>query len=112
MTIDDQDYTIPKEFHDRKIREQYKGGEKMNISKVYYEELKSKCVNGKWESVRIGAEVALENNEIGYKAIEAFILAKDFVRKQLNGEGYDKEKKQKELLEALKVIREEVKKII
>lgn len=24
MTIDDQDYTIPKKFHDRKMAEQYK----------------------------------------------------------------------------------------
>ena len=33
----------------------------MNISKVYYEELRSKCVNGKWESKRIGAEVKVDD---------------------------------------------------
>ena len=62
----------------------------MNITKVYYEELKSKCVNGKWESVRIGAEVTMDNNEIGYRASEAFAVAKEFVREKLGKEmGYD-----------------------
>ena len=65
----------------------------MNISKVYYEELKSKCVNGKWEIVRIGAEVAMDNNEMGYKSTEALAMAKDFVQESLKKEmGYDVEK--------------------
>ena len=65
----------------------------MNISKVYYEELKSKCVNGKWESVRIGAEVAMDNNEIGYRASLALSQAKEFVKVNLDKEyGYDTEK--------------------
>ena len=62
----------------------------MNISKVYYEELKSKCVGGKWESVRIGAEV-----EVGNYGSETACLsvAKDFVKEKLNKEcGYDTEK--------------------
>jgi len=62
----------------------------MNISKVYYEELKSKCVGGKWESVRIGAEV-----EVGNYGSETACLsvAKDFVKEKLNKEcGYDVEK--------------------
>ena len=58
----------------------------MNISKVYYEELKSKCVNGKWESVRIGAEVAMDNNEIGYRDSSALVMAKEFVKESLNKE--------------------------
>ena len=65
----------------------------MNISKVYYEELKSKCVNGKWESVRIGAEVAMDNNEIGYRESGAYVMAKEFVREKMSKElGYDVEK--------------------
>ena len=82
----------------------------MNISKVYYEELKSKCVGGKWESVRIGAEV-----EVGNYGSETACLsvAKDFVKEKLNKElGYDTEKKQKELLKALEVIDRMVSKII
>ena len=60
-----------------------KGGEKMNISKVYYEELKSKCVNGKWESVRIGAEVSLIENESPEYCLS---ITKDFVRTSMNKE--------------------------
>ena len=62
----------------------------MNISKVYYEELKSKCVNGKWESVRIGAEVTPNSFETSEYCLST---AKDFVRNSLNKEcGYDVEK--------------------
>jgi len=65
----------------------------MKISKVYYEELKSKCVGGKWESVRIGAEVAMDNNEIGYRESGAYVMAKEFVREKMSKElGYDVEK--------------------
>ena len=61
----------------------------MNISKVYYEELKSKCVNGKWESVRIGAEAVADLNTPEH----CLSIAKDFVRTSMNKElGYDTEK--------------------
>ena len=91
----------------------------MNISKVYYEELKSKCVGGKWESVRIGAEVDVDDNEIGlYEnrgnlASESLLKVKRFVRENINKEmGYDTEEKQKALFKALEDIRKEVKNII
>ena len=69
----------------------------MNISKVYYEELKSKCVNGKWESVRIGAEVNSEENMgmavANHTPEYCLSIAKDFVRTSMNKEcGYDVEK--------------------
>ncbi len=83
----------------------------MNISKVYYEELKSKCVGGKWESVRIGAEVAMDNNEIGYRASGAYVMAKDFVRAKFNEEGYDVEKN-KEAARLVEKIRKEVREIL
>ena len=79
----------------------------MNISKVYYEELKSKCVGGKWESVRIGAEVAMDNNEIGYRASGAYVMAKDFVRAKFNEEGYDVEKN-KEVKKYVEQINKEI----
>ena len=67
-----------------------KGGDKMNISKVYYEELKSKCVGGKWESVRIGAIVLVNNFEDVENCLD---YAKSFVKENLNKElGYDVEK--------------------
>ena len=65
----------------------------MNISKVYYEELKSKCVNGKWESVRIGAEVSIYDTDFGHKESGALGIAKDFVKESIQREcGYDVEK--------------------
>lgn len=62
----------------------------MNISKVYYEELRSKCVGGKWESVRIGAEVTANNFETPEYCLAT---VKDFVKNSLKKEmGYDVEK--------------------
>ena len=62
----------------------------MNISKVYYEELKSKCVNGKWESIRIGAEAQSDGISTPEYCLS---IAKDFVRTSMNKEcGYDVEK--------------------
>ena len=89
-----------------------KGGEKMNISKVYYEELKSKCVNGKWKSIRIGAMVDVNS----FKDVDCCLnYAKSFVREKFIEElGTDvvKEKKQKELLKALEEIIKEANQII
>ena len=83
----------------------------MNISKVYYEELKSKCVNGKWESVRIGAEVSIYDTDFGHKESGALGIAKDFVKESIKREMGNNEK-QKELLKALEGIRVEINKII
>ena len=80
----------------------------MNISKVYYEELKSKCVNGKWESVRIGAEVSVNNFEDVENCLD---YTKSFVKENLIEEMGANEK-QKELLKALEEIIKEAKKII
>ena len=89
-----------------------RGGEKMNISKVYYEELRSKCVGGKWESVRIGAVTTMENNEMGYRTTEALLMAKDFVRESLNKEmGYDTDKN-KETKKLIEQINKEVREIL
>ena len=76
----------------------------MNISKVYYEELRSKCVNGKWESVRIGAEVVANLDTPEY----CLATAKDFVRTSLNKEcGYDVEKN-KEVKKIVEELNKEV----
>ena len=85
-----------------------KGGENMNISKVYYEELKSKCINGKWESVRIGAMVDVGKDDVAKIALE---YAKEFVKENLIEE-IGANEKQKELLKALEEIIKEAKKII
>ena len=77
----------------------------MNISKVYYEELKSKCVNGKWESVRIGAEAQSD----GISTPEyCLTIAKEFVRENLKKEmGYDVEKN-KEVKKIINELNKEV----
>ena len=80
----------------------------MNISKVYYEELKSKCINGKWESVRIGAMVDVGKDDVAKIALE---YAKEFVKENLIEE-IGANEKQKELLKALEEIIKEAKKII
>ena len=77
----------------------------MNISKVYYEELKSKCVNGKWESVRIGAEA--QSDEISTPKY-CLTIAKEFVRENLKKEmGYDVEKN-KEVKKIINELNKEV----
>ena len=80
----------------------------MNISKVYYEELKSKCVNGKWESIRIGAEVSMDGNEIGHRESGALGIAKEFVKESIKREmGYDVEKN-KEVKKYVEQINKEI----
>ena len=81
----------------------------MNISKVYYEELKSKCVGGKWESVRIGAEVIVDN-EFGENTIDYGLeYAKSVVRDKLKKEGFIGIKDNSKLKKLLDEIREEIK---
>ena len=79
----------------------------MNISKVYYEELKSKCVNGKWGSVRIGAEISLIQNESPEYCLS---IAKDFVQISLKEEiGESKDiKLLKESLEEIRKIAQSI----
>jgi len=55
----------------------------MKISKVYYEELRSVCIDGKWTSKKIGAEVSLMGSDNEHGAI---VMAKSFVRVSLDTE--------------------------
>jgi hypothetical protein len=55
----------------------------MRISKVYYEELRSVCIDGKWTSKKIGAEVEIKGADI---VPEGLYFAKEFVRKELDKE--------------------------
>ena len=71
----------------------------MNISKVYYEELKSKCVGGKWESVRIGAMVDVGNDETYDGCLNH---AKTYVKMKLVEElGEEKNKEVKKMVNEL-----------
>ena len=36
----------------------------MKIERIYYEELRSECINGKWQSKKIGAEVSVDINDV------------------------------------------------
>ena len=80
----------------------------MNISKVYYEELKSKCVNGKWESVRIGAEVKINDFDSRDLALES---AKLYVEDKLGSIGYGNKSKD-EVQKLIEQINKEVKEIL
>jgi len=71
----------------------------MNISKIYYEELKSKCVGGKWESIRIGAMVDVGNDETYDGCLNH---AKTYVKMKFIEElGEDKNKETKKLIEKI-----------
>lgn len=54
----------------------------MKISKVYYEELRSVCIDNKWTNKRIGAEVG----DFGSFPEEGLMHAKEFVRVNLDKE--------------------------
>ena len=86
-----------------------RGGENMNISKVYYEELRSKCVNGKWESKRIGAEVKVDDGVSDNTYY--FNYVKTYVQNKLDAEMGDV-KKVEELRKTLDEIRQIAKTII
>ena len=79
----------------------------MNITKVYYEELRSVCINGKWTSKKVGAEV--EVGEVS-NASSAHIVAKEFVQNKLDEEMGDN-KKTEELRKLADKINEMVKNI-
>ena len=61
----------------------------MEITKVYYEELRSVCINGKWTSKKIGVEVPIEEGQNGSYALEG---AKEFVQRKLDEEMGDNKK--------------------
>jgi len=79
----------------------------MNITKVYYEELRSVCINGKWTSKKVGAEVPIERGQNGSYALEG---AKTFVQNKLDEEMGDN-KKTEELRKLADKINEMVKNI-
>jgi len=79
----------------------------MNITKVYYEELRSVCINGKWTSKKIGVEVPIEEGQNGSYALEG---AKEFVQRKLDEEMGDN-KKTEELRKLADKINEMVKNI-
>jgi len=79
----------------------------MEITKVYYEELRSVCINGKWTSKKIGVEVPIEEGQNGSYALEG---AKEFVQRKLDEEMGDN-KKTEELRKLADKINEMVKNI-
>ena len=82
-----------------------KGGDDVNIKRIYYEELRSECVNGKWTSKKIGALVSVEKDDNCNFCLE---YAKEYVRRNLDRENYA-EKTTKQMLED---IQKQAKKII
>ena len=90
----------------------------MKITKVYYKELRSKKVDGKFSNVEIGAEVSINAygqnptsaNPIGLESPDhALMLAKDYVRRKLEIENLEEPKTTKDKL--IKV-RRDIKKVI
>ena len=76
----------------------------MNVNKIYYEELRSFCVDGKWKNRKIGIGASLDN-ENG-KLSERLDDLKIIVRRELDrldkneiGNDSDKYKNAKEFLE-------------
>ena len=77
----------------------------MDIKRIYYEELRSECINGKWQSKKIGAEVNVEANDVLSENLE---YVKNYVKRNLDLEDYQ-EKTTKQMLED---IRKQAKKIL
>ena len=78
----------------------------MNIAKVYYEELRSVCINGKWTSKKVGAEVEVDEDLYN----TCYNHAKSFVQRKLDEEMGDN-KKTEELRKLADKINEMVKNI-
>ena len=55
----------------------------MNITKIYYEELRSEKINGKWTSKKIGAEVSVEADDALQDCLGC---VKEYVRRNLDFE--------------------------
>jgi len=82
----------------------------MKISKVYYEELRSVCIDGKWTSKKIGAEVEVDGLRL---PTEYLNYAKTLVRNELNKEieVEDNKKYKKAFTKISKSIQNEIDKI-
>ena len=70
----------------------------MDIKRIYYEELRSECINGKWTSKKIGALVAVTKKDIISDCLEH---AKEYVRKELDNEEFST-KTTKQMLEDIR----------
>jgi len=78
----------------------------MKITKIYYEELRSEQINGKWTSKKIGAEVSVNGKIVSgdnvmmveQSVTEALEYAKNYVKKNLDNEDFA-EKTTKQMLE-------------
>mgnify|MGYP001126326969 CR=1 FL=1 len=77
----------------------------MEITKIYYEELRSEQINGKWTSKKIGAEVSVKENDVLSENLE---YVKNYVKRNLDNEDYA-EKTAKQMLDD---IRKQAKKIM
>ncbi len=75
----------------------------MDISKVYYEELRSICIDGKWTSKKIGAEVDIGRASKSLTGASMGLdCAKKFVRTKLDAEiEVEDNKKYKEAFEKI-----------
>lgn len=72
----------------------------MKISKVYYEELRSVCVDDKWTNKKIGVEVEVGEHDM---VSENLKYAKSWVRGKLDGEvEIEDNKKYKEAFEKVR----------
>jgi len=82
----------------------------MKISKVYYEELRSVYIDGKWTSKKIGAEVEIEGRDIPSENLD---YAKHWVRGNLDVEiEVEDNKKYKKAFEKIsKSVQNEIDKI-
>ena len=79
----------------------------MKIERIYYEELRSECINGKWTSKKIGAEV-----EVGEFTYDSCLNhAKTYVKDKLDEE-MGNPRKVEELRKTLDEIRQIARTII
>ena len=67
----------------------------MDIKRIYYEELCSEQINGKWTSKKIGAEVNVEVNDALQDCLNC---VKEYVRRNLDLEDFEM-KTTKQMLE-------------
>ena len=67
----------------------------MDIKRIYYEELRSEQINGKWTSKKIGAEVNVEVNDALQDCLNC---VKEYVRRNLDLEDFEM-KTTKQMLE-------------
>ena len=70
----------------------------MDIKRIYYEELRSECINRKWTSKKIGALVAVGKDEIYDDCLNH---AKTYVKDKLDLEDFEA-KTTKQMLEDIR----------